>query len=118
MAEQFDATLAELKAYWGTGPQYALPGWQMKTVMPDIEVPIAVIPEPIGGMKNDAGRSPRSEAFMKLLIVAPKMAQLLKGYMDKEWLPDADRRQLDDLMAWLDAPVMLGADAVTGGVST
>lgn len=50
-------------------PTVRLPGWVIYEDT-SIKTPIAILPEPIGGVKNRQGRSPYQEAYAHLLIHA------------------------------------------------
>lgn len=66
------------KKNYNDGPAVVLKGWQIKEDT-DIQTPICVVPEPIGGHKNDEGRSPYQEARATLIEHAPEMLQQLKA---------------------------------------
>lgn len=53
------------------------PGWQVKAAH-GAEVPIAIVPEPMGGKKGADGRSEIQAANAKLITASPDMLEALE----------------------------------------
>lgn len=52
----------KLKTHYNDTPLARIPGWQI-VVDDEIGRPVAIVPEPTGGIKNEQGRSPYQEQF-------------------------------------------------------
>ncbi len=68
---------------YGEGPQFTLPGWQLKHNN-DVKRPIGVITEPRGGMapRDAAGRQIEQKKAAMLISVAPELLEALQSLLD------------------------------------
>ena len=57
-------------AVYEAGPHKVMDGWQIRTD-DSVQRPVAIVPEPIGGRKDEHGRNPYQAKHAALIAAAP-----------------------------------------------
>lgn len=80
MAKKYQHTKGPWEARYIEAPEAVLNGWHIQSTN-EAKTPVCVVPETIGGIKNEQGRSPFQTANAALIAAAPELLEALRGYV-------------------------------------